>query len=166
MTFIKATRESAMADYILRARPTAFILLYLIAKRAKRSFDHPDKRLKIGEAFIGDYGSYGVTEQVYRSDKSFLKSTNQITTRATTKGTIAKLIDTTIFDINESEPTDKVTGELTGNQRTTNGQLTTNKNVKNVKKIENSLSDLEVKSEREKAMEFYNLVVPDERSRQ
>lgn len=133
MSYIKMTRESQTLDYILKERPTAFCLLALIAKRAKRTNDHPDKRLEIGEAYIGDFDTYGVTEQIYRTDKSFLKSTNQITTRTTNKGTIARLVNTDCFDINEEQKTNKTTDKLTGHQRTTNGQLTTNNNVKNDK---------------------------------
>jgi len=64
--FIKTARTSQLVDFILRKRPTAFVLLYLIAKRAKRTIDHPDKSLEMGEAEIGDYESYGVTRQIYR----------------------------------------------------------------------------------------------------
>lgn len=130
MSFIKINRESQTTEWIIRKRPTAFLLLTLVAKRAKRSGSYPDKYLEIGEAEIGDYKTYGVTEQVYRSDKKFLEINGQITTRTTSKGTIAKLISNAVFDINE----DKLTDKLTGNQRATNEQLTTNKNIKNDKK--------------------------------
>ena len=110
---------------------SAFCLLFIIAKRAKRSSDHPDKSLEIGEAEVGDYETYGVTRQVYRSDLNFLKTNHLVTIRTTNKGTIVKLIDTDIFDINQEE----VTTKINESQPTTNQQLTTNKNDKNDKKI-------------------------------
>lgn len=131
MTYIKLNRESQDIDWILNKRPTAFLLLTIIARRAKRTDDHPNKSLEIGESFIGDYESYGVTKQVYRSDKKFLQSCSQVTLKVTNKGTIAKLTSTSIFDINETKSTDN----LTHNQHTTNTQLTPNKNVKNDKNI-------------------------------
>lgn len=137
--FIKLMRTSQDFDYLMSKRPAAFLLLSFIAKRAKRSIDHPDPTLEIGECYIGDYEIYGATEQTYRTDKAFLKSTSQITTRTTNRGTIARIVKTSIFDINAEEPTTESTGEPTGNQRTINGQPTTNKNVKNEKKEERML---------------------------
>jgi hypothetical protein len=129
--FIKTARNSQLADFIIRKRPTAFVLLYLIAKRAKRTNDHPDKSLEIGEAEIGDYESYGVTRQVYRTDLEWLVTNQLVTTKSTNKGTIVKLVNYEVFDINAEQPTTK----LTRNQPTTNQQLTTNKNDKNEKKL-------------------------------
>lgn len=103
----------------------------LIAIRAKRSEDHPDESLEIGEAEIGDYVSYGVTRQIYRDDISYLKSNHQITTKGTSRGTIAMLISSDIFDINE----EKRTTTFPKKEPTKNHQRTTNKNDKNDKKI-------------------------------
>lgn len=120
---------------MLRRRPTAFLLLFLIAQRARRTIDSNFDNLQIGEAKIGDYESYGATEQIYRSDKIFLEKFNFATFRGTDKGTIAKLIDTSIFDINVDQPNDLINEQLTDSQRATNEQLTTNKNIKKKKKI-------------------------------
>lgn len=133
MSYFKVQRESQVFDYLIKKRHSAFVLLFLIARRAKRTLDHPDKSLEIGECYIGDYDTYGATEQIYKTDKALLKSTNQITTRATNRGTIAKLVDISLFDINEEKSTNKSTNELSDYQRATNEQLTTNNNVKNEK---------------------------------
>lgn len=133
--FIKLHRYSKNAEEMLRRRPTAFLLLFLIAQRARRTIDSNFDNLQIGEAKIGDYESYGATEQIYRSDKIFLEKFNFATFRGTDKGTIAKLIDTSIFDINVDQPNDLINEQLTDSQRATNEQLTTNKNIKKKKKI-------------------------------
>lgn len=122
--FVKFMRDSEDFDYLISKRPTAFALLALIAKRAKRTLDHPDPNLEIGEAQVGDYEAYGVTEQIYRGDKSFLEKSKFITTKSTNKGTIAKIIKTSIFDINVEET-------QRANQHQTNDPPTTNKNDNN-----------------------------------
>ncbi len=127
--FLMLLRYSPEFDALIKHRPTAFVLLTLIAKRARRTSDVIIDNLEIGEALIGDYETYGVTEQVYRSDKIFLKKFNFATFRSTNKGTVAKITATSIFDINAEELTHKPTGD----HRTTNEQLTTNKNTKNDK---------------------------------
>lgn len=127
--FFKAIRNSKNAEELIKRRPTAFALLYLIASRAKRSNDSNFLDLEIGEALIGDFKSYGVrSRQVYRSDLELLKSHQFLTIRTTNRGTIAKLIDTSIFDINPdtNQPSP---------QPSINHQATTNKNDKNGKNI-------------------------------
>lgn len=135
--FIKAVRNSKNAEQMLERRPTALLLLYMISQRARRTNDSNFDDLELGEAMIGDYLAYGQTEQIYRSDKKFLETFKFITTRATSKGTIAKLVDTSIFDIN-SEPTNEQANTLpTDDQRSTNEQPTTNKNDKKEKNDKN-----------------------------
>lgn len=130
MSFIKTHRESAVFDFLAKNRHSALVLLLIIARRAKRSHNHPDKRLEIGEAYIGDYETYGVTKQIYRTDKALLKSTGQITLRTTNKGTIARLVSKDLFDINSAELTPILTPELTQQQHTTNTPATPNKNIR------------------------------------
>lgn len=100
--FIKFNRNSSKYFRILEERPTAFLLLSLIANRARRT-NEKDLMvdLEIGEALIGDFFAYGVTRAVYRTDKEYLTRNGFIlTTRADRRGTIVKLIDSDIFDIN------------------------------------------------------------------
>lgn len=123
--FFKAIRNEKAIE-LIKLRPTAFALLYLIAYRARRDSGHLDG-LEPGQAYIGDYENYGVTEQIYRTDKEYLKRYGFSTFKATSKGTIASLCDNSIFDIN---PTSVLTNTSTGNQRPTNDQLTTNKKEK------------------------------------
>jgi len=121
---------------IIKERPTAYILLSIIAQRAY----HPDisvnSTLEPGEALIGDYEIYGVTEQIYRTDKEYLLNNHFITIKSTNRGTIAKLADTTIFDINLPESNEPSNEQATNNQRPTNEQLTTNKEIKKLRNKE------------------------------
>ena len=132
--FIKASKNIEEIE-LFSKRPTALLLLWVIAVRAKRTFTHPNKELQMGEGFIGDYKTYGVTEQVYRSDKMFLEKHGKSTFKSTNKGTIARIVSTTPFDIN----VEQITISLTDKQRTSNKQATTNNNEKNEKNEKNKI---------------------------
>jgi len=54
-----------------------------------------------------------------------------LTTKSTTKGTNAKLINTELFVPNFDFGNEQINGHLTNKQRTTNDQATTNNNCKN-----------------------------------
>jgi hypothetical protein len=122
--FFKALRSKEALD--LMKYPPAYMLLSQIAYRARRTDEPNMYRLTIGEAMIGDYGSIGVTRQQYRTAIDKLKSNQFITIRTTNKGTVAKLIDARVFDINEDskQPSEKPKS---------NHPATTNKNDKNEK---------------------------------
>lgn len=55
----------------------AFRLLTIIAERARRYDGHPDG-LKIGQCHLGDWASYGMSEQNYRTAKKILERMGQI----------------------------------------------------------------------------------------
>lgn len=64
--FIKFARDSAEADFLQEYSPNAFLLLCLIARRARR-FSGSSDGLNIGEAHIGDYKKAGIeTRKKYR----------------------------------------------------------------------------------------------------
>lgn len=103
-------------DYLQENHPNAFLLLTLIARRARRASGKPDG-LEIGEAKIGDYKKAGIeTRDKYRTaiqvlvDRSHIKITETCRTRkkcptptptrSTTKGTKVSLCDARIYDIN------------------------------------------------------------------
>jgi len=98
--WIKLSR-GMVVESLLR-KPNEFTLLAVIATRACRE-DSPILGLKKGQAMIGDYRNYGMSRQQYRTALSNLQSNQLITITSTTKGTIATLIDTGIFDINKVE---------------------------------------------------------------
>ena len=53
-----------------------------------------------GEAMIGDWANYGMTEREYRTAKEILEKHGFATTKATGRGTIATLVNTRVFDPN------------------------------------------------------------------
>ena len=131
--FIQFVRNSKNFEELIKRRPTAFVLLAVIADRARRTDDNNFDDLEIGEALIGDYTTYGVSRQVYRTDILFLTNFKFLTTRTTNRGTVAKLIDKSIFDINSALSGHPSNQQPTIKQPTANHQATTNKNEKNEK---------------------------------
>lgn len=152
--YIQLLRDSKVFDMLVLRRPSAFVLLTLIAKRAKRTNDHPYPELEFGEALIGDYEVYGATERTYRTDKKYLEKFNLSTFRTTNKGTIAKLINSSVFDINIKD--DRRTDRRKDRQAS-DDQATTNNNVKkeNNSSLENKHDTLPVQKGKEVAPPEY-----------
>lgn len=96
----------------------AFIVLTVIALRAKRTNDFSIHGLRIGQALIGDYESYGLSRQQYRSAKDRLKRYGLAGFRATNEGTIATLLNSLIYDINDTASQRTDDGQATGTQPT------------------------------------------------
>ena len=111
-------------------RPNEFTLLALISFRAKRTKSFSSFGLAPGEAFIGDCHSCGLTQQKYRTAKKNLERWGFITTRSTNRGTIARLVNSVVFDINMEEVNEQGGGQETSDQQAVNEQVTTNKNEK------------------------------------
>jgi hypothetical protein len=109
----------------------AFVLLAQIACRAKRTNEFSVHHLDKGEALIGDYKKIGLTRGQYREATNRLTKYGFITIRTTNKGTIAKLINSEVFDINEEV-------EQSPAQPSNHHQTTTNNNDKNEKKTHTS----------------------------
>ncbi len=103
----------------LMEEPSCFMLLTQIAYRAKRTASFSLRDLTVGEALVGDYERIGLTRQKYRTSLKKLEEWGLITIRSTNRGTVAKLINKDVFDINEVE----------GNHQI-NQSVTTNKNKK------------------------------------
>ena len=97
--FIKLIRSEKTQE-LLFGDKNCFVLLSVIAYRARRSSSFNVHKLQTGEALIGDFENYGLTRQQYRTALEKLKKWDFVTTRATNKGTIAKLLDSSIYDIN------------------------------------------------------------------
>jgi len=103
------------ASCLLSKYPKAFLLLCLIAMRARRTFD-PLNELEIGEAYVGDHDSCGLSRKEYRtalaqlerqeillislSNRNPQKSATKRAIKSTTKGTIVKLLSSDIWDLN------------------------------------------------------------------
>lgn len=115
--FVKLMRGDDTRD-LLEFHPVDFWLLSLVAYRARRT---SGGGLQPGEALIGvgDITRVGFTARSYRTAKKRLETCHKVTTRTTSRGTIIKLTDASIYDINgfqNDKPSDK--------------QTTTNKNVR------------------------------------
>ena len=130
--FIQQSRDEEKL-YLLRYHPNAFLLLTLIADRARRYAGGPDGLLP-GQCYIGDYEACGLTEQKYRTAKELLKVRKHIlicetcrtrqksTTGTTTIGTLVKLISTNVYDINLVPCNDRPNDRATTGQRPTNDE--------------------------------------------
>lgn len=127
--FIKMSRSQEVED--LLRNPNCFVVLAQIAYRAKRTDAITFNDLTIGEALVGDYGNIGLSQQEYRTAKNKLTKWNLASFRSTNKGTIAKLLDTRIFDINA----EKINTQTTTEQQASNNPTTTNKNDKNERSV-------------------------------
>ncbi len=123
--FLKLIKSKETMELLTNA-PNAFLLLTQIAMRAKRTDDFNIHGLTIGQALVGDYESIGLTERKYRTAKAQLQSWGFATFKGTNKRTIANLINSMVFDINE---------ECKGRakRRTRDEQETTNKKYKKEK---------------------------------
>lgn len=144
LKFIPSAAAMKLAIY----HKNAFILLLIIAERARRCNGDPDG-LTIGQCHLGNHKSYGMTEKEYRYAKQilvnnglikivetcrtrkkgpthslFLKSQNVATeraTRVTTKGTLVELCNSMVWDIN-SDTQNHPKGDRKGESRATEGR--------------------------------------------
>jgi hypothetical protein len=124
-------------ETICQEHMASWVLLCQIASRARwATVDNPQiGNLTRGEARIGDYRSIGLTEQQYRTAKSNLVKWKLITIKSTKKGTIARLSNTDIFDLNLEAHNGQINDQG-------NDQPTTNKEGKKEKnEIEHKLFD-------------------------
>lgn len=153
--FFKALRSNEALE--LMTYPPAFMLLFQIAYRARRTDEPNIYGLTKGQALIGDYKKIGLTRQQYRTAIDKLKSNQFITIKTTNKGTVATLINTKIFDINDGS-------KQPAEQPTSNQQATTNKNVKNEKNdnmFDQFYSHYPKKVDKKKAKEIF-IKLPEE----
>lgn len=136
--FIKLMRSEATRE--LLKDPKAFNLLTTIALRAKRRHDFNIHDLRPGQALIGDHASCGLSEQEYRRAKIRLQRYGLARFEGTSKGTIATLCNTVIYDINVTTSEQAENERGTDGERTGNDQGTTIKKEKKVKKEKNTTS--------------------------
>jgi hypothetical protein len=138
-TWVKVYRGKA-AEELMAASPRAYLLLNQIAMRAQRTNTFNRYDLDVGEALLGDFASLKMTEGQYRAAKKFLKKHSFATFRTTNKGTIAKLINTEIFDPNLEVDDEPSNDQISSKQRTANDPTTTTNNVKKENKAKNGKS--------------------------
>jgi len=133
--FIKLIRSAETLE--LLNDPNAFVLLTVIALRARRSDAFNIHNLQSGEALIGDYRKYGLTRQQYRTAMKRLGQWRFAAFKPTTRGTVATLCGNGIYDINITCEQPSNNHQTTNDQPTANQRPTTNKNEKKEKKEKN-----------------------------
>jgi hypothetical protein len=130
--FVKLMRTQDVSE--LLGYPHCFVLLTVIALRARRTESCGIDGLQPGEALLGDHDNYGMSRQQYRTALSQLARAGFITIKATNKGTIATLVDTRVYDINveTGQPAGQPSSHHQGTTKppSRNHQTTTNKNEK------------------------------------
>jgi hypothetical protein len=122
--WFKAIRSDKALDIILTYQP-AFVLLYIIASRARWSSEPSVNGLTQGQAFLGDFRRYGMTEKQYRTAKQKLEKWHFAAFKGANKGTTATLLDRSIFDIYPPEK-----GEQKGGQRADKGRTEGDKSTR------------------------------------
>ena len=152
--FIKYIRSEDAQH--LHSNKNANHLLNIIAYRASRN-GNPVKNLKPGESLIGDFKAIGLSRQEYRTAADNLAKWGYITIRTTNAGTIAKLCNSNVYDINSKASNQQDNHRATIEQPSSNHRTTTIKkerkkerknkegkfdfNSKRLKKIEMELND-------------------------
>jgi len=129
--YVKLARDEATWELLEDYK--AFALLTVIALRARRTDGFNRHNLQIGQALIGDYEAYGMSRQEYRSAKVRLRRYGLAEFNPTPRGTIATLLDQTIYDINTATEQHTPNTQPAHSQHTANTRSTTNKNEKNEK---------------------------------
>jgi len=112
----------------LMGDPNAFTLASVIAYRAQRTNAFNIHGLEPGEALLGDYDKYGMTQSHYRTAKKKLQKWGIATFQATSRGTIARLVDDTVYDINREPNDEQLDRQMTDKRRADDEPVATTKN--------------------------------------
>ncbi|MFC1497119.1 hypothetical protein ACFLS1_01420 [Verrucomicrobiota bacterium] len=98
------------------------VLLLTIALRARRASGRSPEGIAQGWAKLGDYENYGLTEQRYRRAKEKAKNMELATFKATSKGTLGKLMNKRVLDISGLMGNEYYIEQATDRQRADNVQ--------------------------------------------
>ncbi len=134
--FIRLERleDSEELRHMLLADHNAFILLTIIASRARRCREpSPINGTRQLQALIGDYKNYGLSERNYRTAKEHLEKWGLVTIETTNRGTIATLCNGKVFDINPEEGDGQPDRQTTDSRQAGDGQTTTKNNERKPK---------------------------------
>ena len=133
--WFKAMRGNTALE-LIRTNANAFTLAFVIAHRARWREGFNQYGLGQGEAMLGDFENYGMSQREYRTAKQQLAKWGFATFRTTNAGTIAKLTDTRLFST-ATESADKPNDNRpTTAQQATDKQPTTNEELKKEKQEE------------------------------
>jgi len=158
--FIKLQRS---AQELFENDTDAFLLLTQIAFRAlRKNSKYNSQNLQPGQALIGDYKSIGLTEQRYRDTKYRLEYKYKlISFKGTNKGTVATILDTTIYDINCEEENEQDTSYSyatigTTKERTKNEQTNEQENEQKQPLVASNLDTYEKLGTNKKTIEKFS----------
>lgn len=147
--FVALWRSPELFEMLTKKRyHNAFLLLSLIATRARYSGSSSLNGLQVGQALVGDFKSCGLSRKEYRVALKFLATRQFVATKATNKGTIATLLDNPIYQYEFNG-----NGQQKGHQGATKGPpeghqgATNNKENKETKKQGNNVASSEVDSD-------------------
>jgi len=126
--YVKLIRGDAISELV--KYPNGLTLVTQIALRARRNGRLNVCGLKVGEALLGDYRNYGMSEREYRTAKDKLQNWGIATFKGTNRGTVAKLTDSSIYDINIEDIDKQDDNPETNKRRTGDEQETTNEEDK------------------------------------
>lgn len=127
------------------------VFIHLLLTANFKETTYKGTTIKVGQTIIGLESlskQLGVSVQQIRTAIKKLKSTGEITTEATNKGTLITVVNWGKYQGKEDKPTSKTTRKSTSKQQTTNKRATNeqqlyknDKNIKNDKKYNSVLPD-------------------------
>jgi hypothetical protein len=119
--YVATWRAPEIFDMLAKAKHhKTFILLTVIALRARYSESQSYDGLHPGEALLGDYKEYGLTRQQYRTGLKQLEKWGFLTIKTTTKGTIVTLLENPIYQYDYKLSNHPPSQQLTIKQPTAN----------------------------------------------
>ena len=107
---------------------TKAVFIELLLRANYTDGEYRGVQIKAGQAIFGRNElaeAVGLTPQNVKTAINHLKSTNEITTKSTNKFSVVTIEKWAMYQMELSESTSKVTGNLTNDQPATNQQLTT-----------------------------------------
>ena len=127
--WFKTMRSPEYLELIKRNK-NAFVLASVIAWRVRFHDGFNANALERGEAMIGDFENYDMTRGEYRTALAQLVKWNFIAIKTTTRGVIAKLIDTRLFDPLNISDSQQDSHQTTTQQPSNSHRTATNKEGK------------------------------------
>ena len=137
-TYIKLFRKMLSWEWYKDTNTTR-VFLHILLKANYKPSKYKGHDVGAGECVFGRKQwseDLGLSEQQVRTALNHLKSTNEITMRATNKFSIIKVEKWAFWQIEEGGATNRITNNLTNKQPTSNQQVTTSKESKKVKNKE------------------------------
>ncbi len=120
------------------------LFVHLILKANHAAKDWRGQTVERGQLITGLHSlskDLKLSVQQIRTSLTKLKSTNEITVKATNKFSLITVINYSSYQDKPAKVTSKITSIVTNEQQTNNKQVTTNNNVNNINNINNKRID-------------------------